>query len=97
MKAKRANEATKLEEIPNIGPRIAQDLRKIGIKVPRDLAGKDGIDLYLKLIKVTGQRHDPCVADTFMAAVDFMNGGKVKTWWQFTKKRKEIFKSKGIK
>lgn len=91
-KAKNANEAATLEQIPNIGRAIADDLRGIGIIRPKQLTGKDGIKLFQKLNKVTGVRHDPCVADTFMAAVDFMNGGKPKPWWKFTAQRKQILK-----
>lgn len=91
-KAQRALDAKKLEEIPNIGPSLADDLRTIGIKHPDDLKGKDGIVLYKKLNQVTGSRHDPCVADTFLAAVDFMNGGRARPWWTFTAQRKVLFK-----
>ncbi len=90
MKAKSAEEAKRLEQIPNIGRAIAEDLRKIGITRPDQLKGKDGIALYEKLNKATGTRHDPCVADTFLAAVDFMNGGRAKPWWKFTEKRKSL-------
>jgi len=92
MKAKKASEAKTLEQIPNVGKAVAKDLRLIGISMPQQLRGKDGIDLYHKLNKVTGVRHDPCMADTFMAAVDFMEGGSVKPWWDYTTKRKKILK-----
>lgn len=87
-KAKKAIDAKKLEDIPNVGKAVAEDLRLIGIHHPEQLKGKDGIRLYHKLNKLTGIRHDPCMADTFMAAVDFMNGGKAQPWWNFTAKRK---------
>lgn len=92
MKAKTAAQAAKLEQIPNIGKAIADDLRGIGITQPRHLMGKDGLQLYRKLNRETRMRHDPCVADTFMAACDFMNGGKSKPWWHFTAKRKKLLK-----
>lgn len=92
MKAKKASEAATLEQIPNVGKAVAQDLRNIGITRPDQLKGKDGLDLYHKLNKVTGIRHDPCMADTLMAAVDFMNGGKAKPWWKFTSERKRRMK-----
>jgi hypothetical protein len=41
---------------------------------------------------MTGVRNDPCMADTSMAAVDFMNGGSPKSWWSFTAKRKAELK-----
>ena len=37
MKARHAAEAATLEDIPNIGPSIAGDLRGIGIATPRAL------------------------------------------------------------
>lgn len=92
MKAAKASEAKTLEQIPNIGKAVASDLRSIGITKPEQLKGKDGLALYHKLNQVTGVRHDPCMADTFMAAVDFMNGGKAKPRWSFTAKRKQLLK-----
>ncbi|MFM6927380.1 MAG: helix-hairpin-helix domain-containing protein [Bdellovibrio sp.] len=91
-KAKHASEVSELEQIPNVGASIAKDLRAIGILKPTQLKGQDGIALYYKLEKVMGQRHDPCVADTMMAAVDFMNGGTPKPWWKYTKTRKTLIK-----
>lgn len=95
MKAKTAAQATRLEQIPNIGPRIAADFRLLGIQAPGDLKGKDPIKLYEALNRKTGQRHDSCVLDTFMAAVDFMNGGRPKPWWKFTAQRKKILLAGG--
>lgn len=90
MKAKSHLEAKKLTDIPNIGKAVEGDLLILGIKRPLDLKGKDGIKLYEKLCKITGKRHDPCMADTFMAAVDFMNGGEPRPWWHFTDERKKL-------
>ena len=92
MKAKMASEAQTLEQIPNVGIAVAKDLRKLGILRPEQLIGKDALKLYHKLNQLTGVRHDPCLADTFMAVVDFMNGGKVKPWWEFTVLRKTLLK-----
>ncbi len=90
MKAKKAQEVRRLEDIPNVGKAIADDLRQIGITEPQQLMREDGLALYRKLNQVTKQRHDPCVADTFLAAVDFMNGGKPQPWWNFTSRRKRL-------
>ncbi len=96
MKAKKHTEAHKLEDIPNIGKSIANDLRGLGIFKPTDLCKKNALKLYQLLNETTGVRHDPCVLDTFMAAVDFMNGGKARPWWDFTKSRKQML-AKGPK
>jgi hypothetical protein len=47
--------------------------------------------LYQKLNAATGTRHDPCVLDTFMAAVDFMNGAAAAPWWNYTAQRKALY------
>lgn len=90
-KATHAAECAALEQLPNIGPALAADLRLIGIPHPADLRGKDAFVLYQKLSAATGQRQDPCVLDTFMAAVDFMRGAPAAPWWHYTPQRKALF------
>lgn len=92
-KARGASEATTLESIPNIGPAIAEDLRQLGIASPGDLIGKDAYTLYLALCDHSGQRQDPCVLDTFIAATRFMAGDPPRPWWHYTAERKRRFKS----
>ena len=87
MKKKR-KELARLEDIPNIGPAVAGDLRKLGINVPADLLKRDPYAMYDDLCRITGQRHDPCLLDTFIAAVRFMEGGPKKPWWKYTAERK---------
>jgi hypothetical protein len=91
MKARNAQQAVRFTDIPNIGPAIAKDFTTIGLATPKDLKGKDAFVLYTKLCKKTGVRHDPCVLDTFLAAVDFMNGAAPKAWWAYTKERKRLY------
>lgn len=93
VKAKTWDAATRLEEIPNIGASIAKNLCGIGVETPEQLRNEDGLELYLELNAATGVRHDPCVADVFIAAVDFMNGGEVKPWWSYTAQRKRRLKN----
>jgi len=83
------SEFTKLEQLPNIGRSLADDLRLIGVNTPSELIGRDPYSLYDELCRVTKQRHDPCVLDTFIAAVRFMEGGEAKPWWAFTAERKQ--------
>lgn len=90
-KAKTAGECERLEQLPNIGPSLAEDLRLIGIHQPQQLRGKDAFVLYQKLCSVTGTRQDPCVLDTFMAATDFMGGAAPAPWWSYTAQRKALF------
>ncbi|MDB5258941.1 MAG: mitomycin resistance protein [Candidatus Taylorbacteria bacterium] len=88
MKARRASDVKKFTDIPNIGPAMAADFALLGIKAPADLKGRDAFALHARLCKLTGTRHDPCVIDTFMAAIDFMEGAPAKPWWRYTKQRK---------
>jgi Pathogenicity locus len=90
-KAASAAECESLEQLPNIGPALAADLRLIGIHTPAELRGKDPFVLYQKLCAATGQRQDPCVLDTFMAATDFMRGAPAAPWWTYTPQRKALF------
>lgn len=91
MKALTAASVKKFTDIPNIGPRIEADFRLLGLRSPDDLKMKDPFALYTDLFKKTAARHDPCVLDTFMAAVDFMNGAPPRVWWQYTKERKRKY------
>ncbi len=81
-----------LDALPNIGRSIANDLQLIGIEHPQQLIGKNPFDLYDELCNITARKHDLCVIDVFMSAVDFMEGGNPKAWWEFTLERKKILK-----
>jgi Pathogenicity locus len=91
MKARTAGECELLEQLPNIGPSLAADLRLLGVNHPRELAAKDAFQLYQSLCTQTGKRQDPCVLDTFMAATDFMRGADPKPWWTYTAQRKSVY------
>ena len=88
VKASCAADCTLLEQLPNIGPALAADLRLMGIHEPQQLRCRDAFVLFQQLCTATGQRHDPCVLDTFMAAVDFMGGAAAAPWWWYTAQRK---------
>ncbi len=77
-----------LEDLPNVGPAIAADFVRLGIRAPRELAGRDPYALYDELNRITGRRHDPCLLDTFIAAVRFMDGAPARPWWKYTAERK---------
>jgi hypothetical protein len=90
-KARSADECIALEQLPNIGPSLAADLRLIGIAHPSELASRDAFVLYQALCAKTGKRQDPCVLDTFMAATDFMRGAPAAPWWRYTPQRKTVY------
>lgn len=88
MKARTAAEAKTLTDIPNIGKAMAADFRLLGIEHPQQLAACDPYMLYADLCRLTGVRHDPCVIDTFISAVRFMQGAPPLPWWRYTDERK---------
>jgi len=88
MKATTAAEATRFEDIPNIGPAMAKDFRLLGMEKPADLVGRDPYALYDDLCERTGARQDPCVIDVFISAVRFMEGAPALPWWHYTAERK---------
>ena len=86
--AKGVRQIARLEDIPNVGPSIAGDLRILGITSPGELPGRDPYAMYDELCRLTGVRHDPCVIDVFIAAVRYMAGEPKKPWWKYTAERK---------
>jgi hypothetical protein len=90
-KAASAADCRALEQLPNIGPALAADLRRLGIEHPAELRSRDPLQLYQALCQASGKRQDPCVLDTFMAATDFMRGAAPTPWWHYTPKRKQLY------
>jgi len=78
-----------LTSLRNIGPAMARDLALLGIGSTEALAIKDADLLYLELGAITGARPDPCVHDTFAAAIHQARTGEALPWWEFTPARKE--------
>ena len=90
-KATRAEDCQRFEQLPNIGRAMAADFAVLGLQHPSELAQQDPLMLYRRLCALTDQRQDPCVLDTFMAAVDFMQGAPALPWWHYTPARKQQF------
>ncbi len=89
MKNPQRETISQLEELPNVGAAIAKRLRLVGIEHPKDLIGKNPLDLYRELCLVSGERHDPCVLDVFYSIVHFMESGESLPWWFFSEERKK--------
>ncbi len=87
----------KLEDIPNIGQSIASDLRSLGILTPQQLAKRDPLETYLALSGNMGQRHDPCVLYTLMAAQHYLQSGEAISWWKFTEQGKQMLAEAAIR
>ena len=67
-----------LTDLPNVGPAVAADLRRLGIDSPEQLKGRDAFALYDQLCAITGRRQDPCVIDVFLSITRFMEGDEAR-------------------
>ncbi|WP_019557019.1 helix-hairpin-helix domain-containing protein [Thiomicrorhabdus arctica] len=88
------SEIKNFQDIPNIGKAMEKDFILIGLKEPMELANKDPYQMYQELCYVTQQKQDPCVLDVFISAVNYMQGGPPKKWWEFTQERKVMLAGK---
>ncbi|MDR2155989.1 MAG: helix-hairpin-helix domain-containing protein, partial [Burkholderiaceae bacterium] len=66
-KAATAGQVRRLEDIPNIGPAHAADLRGLGLHTPDDVRCMDPKATYERLRTTAGALHDPCVLDVFLS------------------------------
>ena len=55
-----------------------------------ELLERDPYAMYDDLCRVDGQRHDPCLLDTFIAAVRYMEGAPKKPWWNTAERKREM-------
>jgi hypothetical protein len=77
-----------LTALPNVGPAVARKLRRLGVTRPEDLRGRDAEELFERLCALDGRRHDPCLLDTFTAAVAVADGAQPRPWWAYSRERK---------
>ena len=78
---------SELEQIPSVGPSIAQDLVSMGITRVAQLKGRSPEALFNQLRDMTGGYQDPCVLYTFRCAVYYAthtnhDPEKLK-WWNW--------------
>jgi Pathogenicity locus len=81
-----------LSELISIGPAMLRDFDHLGIRSVSQLAKQDPNKMYKRLERLTGQRIDPCVLDTFCAAVAQARNPRLPAeqcqWWYYSRKRK---------
>jgi hypothetical protein len=77
-----------LTAIPNVGPAVARKLLALDVRELDDLRGRDPDELFERLCAQDGRRHDPCLLDTFSAAVAYADCGPARPWWEFSRERK---------
>ena len=77
-----------LEDLRNIGAAMLGDFALLNIKSVKQLARCNADRLYARIQALTHTRHDPCVWDTYAAAIHQAKTGEALPWWEFTKVRK---------
>jgi len=90
-KQRKANER-KFQDLVSVGPAIERDFQMMGIRSVAELAKQNPKKMYDKMCRLTGQRQDPCVLDTFEAAVAQAVNPRLAAekcqWWYWSKIRK---------
>ena len=81
-----------LGDLISIGPAMLRDFELLRIRSVTQLALQSPENLYAKLNRLTGRRQDPCVLDTFCAAVAQAKNPRLPAekcqWWYWSRKRK---------
>jgi hypothetical protein len=85
---KKSNLKSELRSLMNVGPATEKDLVLLGITTIEQLAQANPDELYERLQKITGHKHDPCVWDVFAAIIYEASTGEKKPWWYWTPIRK---------
>jgi hypothetical protein len=88
-----------LGDLISIGPAMLRDFELLGIRSVAQLAKQIPERMYKRMERATGQRQDPCVLDTFCAAVAQAKNPRLAAekcqWWWWSRKRKK--RSKDVK
>lgn len=83
--------ARQLADLIGIGPAMLGDFDLLGIHSVTQLAKHEPRKMYERLNRKTGQRQDPCVLDTFSAAVAQARNPRLPAeqcqWWYWSRKR----------
>jgi len=81
-----------LSDLVGIGPAMLRDFQLLGVNTVAQLAREEPAELYERLIQITGERHDPCVLDTFTAAIEQARNPDLppaqRNWWYWSRERK---------
>jgi len=91
-----AKKTRNLGDLISIGPAMLRDFQLLGIRSVAALGRQNPQRMYEKMERATGQRQDPCVLDTFCAAVAQARNPRLAAekgqWWWWSKRRKERVK-----
>jgi len=87
-----ATTTRRLAGLISVGSAMLRDFEMLGIRSVSQLAKQEPKRMYERLNRKTGQRQDPCVLDTFCAAVAQARNPRLPAeqcqWWYWSRKRK---------
>jgi hypothetical protein len=76
-----------LESVPGIGPSLAADLRRLGVRRVGDLKGRNAESLYGRLCRLEKASVDRCVLYAFRCAVYYASRSRhdpeLLKWWNW--------------
>ena len=82
----------RLEDLISVGPAMLRHFDLLGVHSVSELAKQDPKKMYARLERLTRCRQDPCVLDTFQAAVAQARNPRLPIekcqWWYWNRKRK---------
>jgi len=88
----RSAQPRQLPDLLSIGPTMLRHFEMLGIHSVAQLAKQERHRMYERLNRKTRQRQDPCVLDTFCAAVAQARNPRLAAeqceWWYWSRKRK---------
>lgn len=86
------NPQRELRDLISVGTAVLRDFDRLGIHSVTTLARQDPERMYRRLRRITGRDQDPCVLDTFRAAVAQARDPRLPAeqcqWWYWSRKRK---------
>lgn len=86
-KTRRSSTTEELQNIPGVGPSIAQDLNDLGYRRVAQLRGADPEQMYRKLCTLRGEHIDRCMLYVLRCAVYYASNSvhdpeRLK-WWNW--------------
>ena len=91
-KTKTGTSERALADLVSVGKATLRDFEKLGVTSVAQLAECEPEDLYETISQLDGVRHDPCVLDTFRAAVAQARDPDLPVeqarWWHWSRMRK---------
>jgi hypothetical protein len=92
------NAPRELGDLISVGPAMLRDFERLGIRSVAELARRNPRRMYARLNRLTGVRQDPCVLDTFCAAVAQACDPRLPAercrWWWWSQKRKAAIRNR---